>query len=91
MTPRERAERLFQEGESEEDIIRRLGETARADLCKLLDRTRKEREDLHTMIISEDPPQIDPSKIPLILRTFSVWLVELEARIDRIEKEKTDY
>ena len=84
MTPREHAERLFQQGESEEEILRRLGETARADLREFRDRTRREREALHNRLISADPPEIDPSEIPIILRTFSVWLIELESRIDQL-------
>lgn len=78
---------MFHEGESEDAIVRRIGEDARAYFRELRERTRKEREDLHNMIISEDPPQIDPSKVPLILRTFSVWLIELEARIDKLAEE----
>ena len=85
MTPQERAqvELLFQERESDEDIIRRLGESARSHLREIREEWRKERETLHKRLKS-DPPEIDRSEIMPILRTLSIWMIELETRIDKL-------
>jgi len=65
----EEVARLFQQGESEEDIYKRLGEHGRSMIQEFRERNAKERHELHKKLISPSPPT-DPKELARALRTF---------------------